>query len=105
MTTVFSQINPFAQYVVRDIFEENEEKKDEPIWHLHESTFKRPDHEVNPENLKKSSSQMFTVYKYYENPSLQVKSPYYKQSDEYMQVGDLAPKFKFFHAPGIEATE
>ena len=46
-------------------------QKENKIWQLHESLLKKgPDHEINPANLKKSSVQMFNVYKYYENPSL-----------------------------------
>ena len=52
MASIFSQINPFSQYVIQDIFEE--EKAED--WQLHESLFKREGYEVNPDNLKKSSS-------------------------------------------------
>jgi len=55
---------------------------------------------VNPDNLKKTSSQMFSVYKYYENPSLQVKSPYYTKKDDFVEVRELVPQIKFFDAPG-----
>jgi len=55
---------------------------------------------VNPDNLKKTSSQMFSVYKYYENPSLQVKSGYYTKKDDFVEVRELIPKIKFFDAPG-----
>ena len=77
---MFSQINPFSQYVIRDLQGENdvapEPKAEEsaeaepPLWNLHENLFKRPNHEVKPETLVKTSYQMFSVYKYYENPSL-----------------------------------
>ena len=71
-----------------------------PQWHLHEDLFKKsPTHEVNPENLVKTSSQMFSVYKYFENPSLQVKSQHYRGSDDYVELRELVPKFGFFDAP------
>lgn len=34
---------------------------------------------------------MFSVYKYYENPGLQVKSPFYTQKDDFVEVKDLVP--------------
>jgi len=90
ISCLFSHINPFSQYVIQDIFEdehlgrsseetkEPEGKKDERIWNLQEELFKKdPNHQVNLEHLIKSSSQMFSVYKYYESPSLMVKSQYY----------------------------
>lgn len=53
-------------------------------WELHESLFKKgPNHKVNPDNLIKSSSQMFTVYKYCENPNLLVKSQTYTGKDDF----------------------
>lgn len=84
ISAIFSQINPFSQFVIKDLHDENkaapseaepkvEESADQtekPIWKLHENLFKRPNHEVKPETLEKTSYQMFSVYKYYENPSL-----------------------------------
>jgi len=89
--------------------EEERETKDEdgkaasppePVWLLHENLFKKsPNHVVNPDNLRKTSSQMFSVYKYYESPQLQVKSEYYTNSKEYGEVKDLVPRTHFFDAP------
>ena len=47
---------------------------------------------------------MFSVYKYYENPSLQVKSPYYTKKDDFVEVRELVPQIKFFDAPGQKAN-
>ena len=47
---------------------------------------------------------MFSVYKYYENPSLQVKSPYYTKKDDFVEVRELVPQIKFFDAPGQRAN-
>jgi len=100
---VFSQINPFAQYVVQDILEDGKNTT-EREWFLHESIFKKtPEQEVKEDVLKKTSAQMFSVYKYYENPSLQVKSPFYLDKAEYVEVKDLMPKAKFFDAPSAES--
>lgn len=105
ISAVFSQINPFAQFVIQDVCEPKEELKEDddstkPQWHLHEDLFKKsPTHEVNPENLLKTSSQMFSVYKFYENPSLLVKSQHYRGSDDFVEVRELVPKIGFFDAP------
>jgi hypothetical protein len=44
---------------------------------------------------------MFSVYKYYENPQLKVKSQAYTGKDEYVEVGELVPKIRFFDAPDL----
>lgn len=62
-------MNPFAPYVIQDVMDEASGNSEERLWHLHESLFKKSeDHKVNPANLQKTSAQMFSVYKYYENP-------------------------------------
>lgn len=109
VSNVLSQINPFSQYVVQDILHESQKEEDpenpsedekERHWKLHENLFKKgPEHVVNPDNLIKTSSQMFSVYKYYENPGLQVQSNYYTQMEDYTEVRTLVPTVKFFDAP------
>ena len=43
---------------------------------------------------------MFSVYKYYENPALLVKSKYHNEgNDDFVEVKELVPKIKFFDAP------
>lgn len=56
ITSIFSQINPFAQFVIKDVFEDSLAKnaakdKDDAVdviqkkWELHESLFKKgPSH-------------------------------------------------------------
>lgn len=113
IASVFAQMNPFAPFVIQDIMAEvdnntSEESKDDEngIWQLHESLFKRgPDHKVDPAHLKKSSAQMFSVYKYYENPALLVKSKHYTGKEDHVEVRDLVPKVRFFDAPDIPAEE
>ena len=39
---------------------------------------------------------MYSIYKYYENPALQVKGNAYTNTDEYIEVKELFPKIKFF---------
>ena len=109
ISSLFSQINPFAQFVIRDVFEESvraSNKSQQPSggedqaedasqarnWQLHENLFKRnPQHQVNQENLLKSSAQMFSVYKFYENPGLLVKSKAYTDKDDFVEVRKLVP--------------
>jgi len=109
ISSLFSQINPFAQFVIRDVFEESvrasnksrqpsggedqaEDASQAKNWQLHESLFKRnPQHQVNQENLLKSSAQMFSVYKFYENPGLLVKSKAYTDKDDFVEVRKLVP--------------
>lgn len=63
---MFSQINPFSQYVIQDIYDESQEeskandenkvKKEDKNWTLHEKLFKKnATHEVDPKILDKSS--------------------------------------------------
>ena len=116
ITSIFSQINPFAQFVIKDVFEDSKnaaaakEKseadaedaadKQKKNWELHESLFKKgPNHKVNPDNLIKSSSQMFTVYKYCENPNLLVKSQTYTGKDDFQEIKQLVPNIQFYDAP------
>lgn len=103
--SIFAQVNPFAPYVIQDIMEEGKESEpadDDRIWNLHESLFKKgPDHEVNPDNLRKTSAQMFSVYKYYENPQLRVKAQVYTGNEDYVEVKELVPKVRFFDAPDL----
>lgn len=84
--------------MIKDVFEgskntaDAKEKSDAAAiqkknWELHESLFKKgPNHKVNPVNLIKSSSQMFTVYKYCENPNLLVKSQTYTGKDNFQEI-------------------
>jgi len=68
--------------VIQEINEENEHIRttdpENKIWKLDENLFKRTaEHVVNPDNLKKSSPEMFTIYKYYESPALKVQCHHY----------------------------
>ena len=47
---------------------------------------------------------MFSVYKYYENPSMQVKGPHYTKKDDFVEVRELMPQTKFFDAPGQKSN-
>ena len=112
---IFSQLNPFSQFVIEEIVqdqtqeaEEEEEKQSERLWYLHEDLFKLNSQSVvNPDHLKKTSSQMFAVYKYYGDPTLKVKCNHYTGSEDFVDVKDLVPGHKFFDAPekGPEVQE
>lgn len=47
---------------------------------------------------------MFSVYKYYENPNLLVKSNYYTGKDEFVEIKSLVPNYQFYDAPEIPAS-
>lgn len=42
---------------------------------------------------------MFSVYKFYENPSMLVKSQHYRGSDDFVEIKEIVPKIGFFDAP------
>ena len=45
----------------------------------------------NPEHLKKTTSEMYVIYKYTRDPMLKVKSEIYTE-DEFKMVKDLFPE-------------
>lgn len=48
--------------------------KNEKLWELDEAIFNKPPGEVKKEHLIKSSSEMFAIYKYTNDPRMIVKS-------------------------------
>lgn len=46
---------------------------------LEESIFQKPLGEVNEDTLKKTSSEMFVIYKYFSDPLIKVKSQKYTE--------------------------
>ena len=67
---VMGSINPFSQYVIRELKDQSNAK----LWELEESIFKKPSGEVKRESLIRSSSEMFVIYKYTNDPFMQCKS-------------------------------
>ena len=57
---------------------------------LEESIFQKPLGEVNEDTLKKTSSEMFVIYKYFSDPLIKVKSQKYTE-DKFVQIKDLFP--------------
>ncbi len=49
------------------------------IWELDEAIFKKHSGEVRRENLFKTSSEMFVIYKYTNDPHMMVKSQLYTE--------------------------
>jgi len=106
---VFSQLNPFAQYVIEEIvtdqvnkindrdIKNKPEEEESRMWNLHEDLF-RPQ-TINPDHLKKTSAQMFAVYKYYGDPTMKVKNFKYTGSEDYVETKSLVNAQKFFDAP------
>jgi len=46
---------------------------------------------VNPDTLKKTSAEMFKIYKFCSNPFIKVKSKVYT-NDEFVAIKDLFPE-------------
>jgi hypothetical protein len=115
LNQVFSQLNPFSQYVLEEIVTDQVNKVDdinvkkEPeeeearIWNLHEDIFRHQ--QLNPDHLKKTSAQMFAVYKYYGDPTMKVKNKKYTGTDEYVEVKSLVKDKKFFDAPKVQLQQ
>ena len=70
MSQLCSQLNPFSQFVIDEAvnMQSKRENDEERIWDLHEDLFKGQNQVINPEYLKKTSSQMYTIYKFYGDP-------------------------------------
>jgi len=61
------------------------------LWELEESIFNKPLGEVRRENLFRSSSEMFVIYKYTNDPLMLVKSDRYTEG-KFVPVRALFPK-------------
>lgn len=107
VSQILSELNPFAQFVIEEIVSRHqdsanrdEEEKLSSQWNLHEDIFKSNNQTVvNQDHLRKSSSQMFAVYKYYGDPTLKVKSSKYTKTEDYVEVKSLVELQRFFDAP------
>ena len=65
------------------------EDRTEKVWELDEAIFKG--REVKQENLFKTSSEMFVIYKYTNDPRMIVKSSKYT-GNAFTECKDLLPK-------------
>lgn len=66
---LMASINPFAKFMM-----EEESNPDQKLWMLEPSIFSKPADQIHEDNLRKSSSEMFVIYKYFSDPLIQVKS-------------------------------
>jgi len=87
---VMGSINPFSQYIIREMGDPVG-KSDVKLWELEESIFNKPLGEVKRESLFRSSSEMFVIYKYTNDPLMQVKSDRYTEG-KFVPVRDIFPK-------------
>ena len=85
---LMGSINPFAQYIIREVKAQEQAEKH---WQLEPSIFRKPDNEVNRQNLIRTSSEMFVIYKFTNDPQMKVKSVRYTQ-DKFVPVKDLFPE-------------
>ena len=60
------------------------------LWELEPSIFRKPDGEVNRQNLVRSSSEMFVIYKFTNDPLMKVKSERYTDG-KFVPVSDIFP--------------
>ena len=60
-------------------------------WTLESTIFSKPPEEVKQDNLMKTSSEMFVIYKYFSDPLIKVKSVKYTE-DKYEHIKDMFPK-------------
>ena len=82
MSCLFEQLvsclNPFSQFIIREI---NDKTTSQKSWQLDESIFGLPKGEVKQEFLAKTSSEMFAIYKYTNDPSMKVMSEKYTKGE------------------------
>jgi len=83
-------INPFASYVLTECRDKNESLQKH--WTLEESIFKNPVSAAEQDQrLKKSSAEMFAIYKYVGDPLLKVKSERYTGTEDYTPIESFFP--------------
>lgn len=108
ISMIFSEINPFSSFVIQEMMagKKDEQPKEEELWHLSEDMFKDNSNQaVNPDHLKKTSSQMYGIYKYLGDPSLLVKNELHTSKADFVEVKELMPGTKFFDMPESTFTE
>jgi len=72
---ILGSLNPFSQFIIKEMNEGS--SSSEKVWELDEAIFKKPPGEVRRENLIKTSSEMFVIYKFTNDPHMMVKSSKY----------------------------
>lgn len=85
---LMASINPFSKYVIDECQQQGEEEKP---WKLEPAIFTKPAEQISEDSLKKTSSEMFVIYKFFSDPLIKVKSKEFT-NDEYAEIKDLFPK-------------
>ena len=87
-----TSVNPFAQFIIKEINERpafSLSDQDQKYWELDEQIFRKPQGEkVKPENLFKTSYEMFAIYKFTNDPAMRIKSAKYT-GNEFKQVMEI----------------
>lgn len=85
---LMASINPFASFVIDECKQHGEVGKE---WTLEESIFQKKG-QAEEAKLQKNSSEMFTIYKYLNDPLMKVKSEKYcGNAEDFVQIKDLFP--------------
>ncbi len=63
----------------------------EKVWEIDESVFQKPRGEVRKENLFRTSSEMFAIYKFANDPMMLVRSTKYTDG-HFVPCKDLLPE-------------
>lgn len=71
LSKLLGSLNPFSQYLISEIISGEDGK----VWELDEAMFQGQT--IRKENLVKSTSEMFVIYKYTNDPKMVVKSAKY----------------------------
>eukprot|EP00347_Sterkiella_histriomuscorum_P004157 403361538 len=86
---LMASINPFSKFIIEENLQQGQDLSVKN-WQLEDSIFQKPVEQVRPENLQKTSSEMFCIYKYFSDPLMKVKSNTYTE-DKFVQFKDLFP--------------
>ena len=88
---LMTSVNPFAKFIINEMIERPSYKvieQDQKYWELDEAIFGPQREPVKPENLRKTSFEMFAIYKYNNDPSMRIKSQKYTNG-EFKQVLEI----------------
>ena len=88
---LLTSINPFAQFILRELVSEEENASAAPAkhWELDEKILQRHQGEViKREHLLKTSSEMFSIYMFTKDPTMMIKSEQYTDG-QFKAVKDL----------------
>lgn len=88
---LMSSINPFSSYVLNEC-QQGSSTDEQKTWTLEESIFQNPAPpqagQTQEDRLKKTSSEMFVIYKYVSDPLLKVR---HSDEKDFQQIKDFFP--------------